>query len=247
MSINNEVEFNGIVAVGQLVARVRDALVSQSKPGVTTAELDEIARVLLDQAGAVSAPLTEYQFPGHTCISIGREAAHGIPRIDRKIQDGDIVNIDISAKLNGYYADTGISFTVGNSPDLLKRICSSAKKATFAGIHQAKTGNFLRSIGRSIHRSALRDGFDVIRNLAGHGTGAKLHEEPQVLNYEEHQDTRKLNRGLVLAIESFITTGSRYVVEGRDGWTLKTKDGSYVAQFEHTVIVTDRGGLVVTG
>lgn len=246
MSISNESEYLGILNAGKLVAKVRDTMVQNTKQGISTLELDEIARKIFQESGAVSAPNAEYNFPGYTCISVGKEAAHGIPGKNKIIQDGDIVNIDVSARLNGFYADTGISFTVGKTQDILGRLCRAAQSATFAGIKQAKSGNYLRNIGKSMHKSALKDGFDVIRNLAGHGTGRKLHEEPQVLNYEVRKDNRKLNDGLVLAIESFITTGSRYVREGDDGWTLMTGDGSFVAQYEHTVIVSKNGGMVVT-
>jgi methionyl aminopeptidase len=247
MSINNEKDLKGILKVGNFVGRVRDLLLSSAKVGMTTLELDLIAKKVFKREGALSAPMNDYKFPGYTCISVNEEIAHGIPSSKRILRQGDLINVDVSAKLDGYYADTGISFLIGETPNVkLKKLCEVAIESTEAAIRHARTGNYLRHLGREIHHSAMENGFNVVKNLAGHGTGRKLHEEPQVLVYEDKRVQQKLTKGLVLAIESFISTGSQVAVEMEDGWTLATHDKSYVAQCEHTIIVMDDRAIVAT-
>ncbi|TGN19123.1 type I methionyl aminopeptidase [Leptospira idonii] len=246
MSIHDEKDLIGILRTGKFVAKVRDLLVASAKPGMSTKELDQIAREEFEKEGALSAPKFDYQFPGYTCISVNHEVAHGIPSDETILQEGDLVNVDVSAKLDGYYADTGISFTIGKSKPILENLCRAAKQSTMEAIGQARTGNYLRNLGKMMHRSAKENGFTVIKNLAGHGTGRKLHEEPQVLVYEDKKDNRKLSNGLVLAIESFVSTGSEFAYEAEDGWTLVTADKSYVAQYEHTVIVCKDKAIIAT-
>ncbi|TGL60178.1 type I methionyl aminopeptidase [Leptospira ognonensis] len=247
MSIQNEKELKGILRVGKFVGRLRDFLMEKSKEGISTFALDQMAKVVFEKAGALSAPKHDYKFPGYTCISVNHEIAHGIPSRDRILKDGDLVNIDVSARLDDFYADTGISFVVGDSSSQeLRHLCEVAKLGTEAAINVAHTGNLLRHLGREIQQTANRNGFKVIKNLAGHGTGRKLHEEPEVLVYENKRDKRTLTSGLVLAIESFVSTRSEMAVELSDGWTLSTLDRSYVAQCEHTVIVMDGQAIVAT-
>lgn len=249
MSIQNQKDLQGILKAGRFVAKVRELLKKLTKPGVSTWELDQIAKHEFELANALSAPKFDYQFPGYTCISTNLEIAHGIPNKNRIIKSGDLVNIDVSAQLDGYYADTGISFLVGEGDLLLQKLCETAVSSTLRGVGQATTGNYLRHIGKEIHNTARENGFTVIKNLAGHGTGKKLHEEPQVLNYEDKRDKRKLNQGLVLAIESFISTGSQVAYEENDGWTLVAgnfPNQSYVAQCEHTVIVSEGKPIIAT-
>ncbi|MDF3821912.1 type I methionyl aminopeptidase [Leptospira sp. 96542] len=250
MSIQNEKDLQGILKAGKFVAKVREILKRMAKPGISTLELDLIAKEEFELSGAVSAPKHDYKFPGYTCISTNLEAAHGIPKPDRILKSGDLVNIDVSAKLDGYYADTGISFIVDGAHNDLSKLCDVAMESTMCGVKQAYTGNYLRNIGKAIHNTARENGFTVIKNLAGHGTGKKLHEEPQVLVYEDKKDFRILNNGLVLAIESFISTGSQFAYETNDGWTLvageKFGNQSYVAQCEHTVIVSNGKPIIAT-
>ncbi len=246
MSIKNQKDLQGILNAGKFVAKVRDLLVKSAKPGVSTKMLDSIAKQQFEMASAFSAPRNDYQFPGYTCISVNHHIAHGIPSEIIFLKEGDLVNVDVSAKLDGYYADTGISFVIGAPKSPLNDLCRVAIESTHAAIKQATTGNYLRTIGREISQTAKNNGYTVIKNLAGHGTGRKLHEEPQVLVYEDKRDTRKLNQGLVLAIESFISTGSQMAYEAEDGWTLVTPDRSYVAQCEHTIIVNDHKAIVAT-
>ncbi|MEF3301704.1 type I methionyl aminopeptidase [Paenibacillus sp. GYB003] len=249
MTIENEKDWEGLRRIGRIVAQARDTMIRRLEAGMTTKELDEIGEAVLREHGAIPAPSKEYGFPGATCISINDVAAHGIPG-GRKIRPGDIVNVDVSAELDGYYADTGATvFVEGGTKDaeLKRRLVDSSRKALAAGIAEARSGAKLNRIGKAIEREARSCGFAVIRNLAGHGIGRKLHEEPgDITNFENKRDSRLLRNGAVLAIESFLSTGAEYVDEEADGWTIRTPDRSLVAQFEHTVVVTKEGPVVLT-
>ncbi|PYI54822.1 type I methionyl aminopeptidase [Paenibacillus flagellatus] len=249
MTVENEQDWEGMRRIGRIVALARDTMIRSIVPGMTTAELDAIGEAVLREHGATPAPRKEYGFPGATCISINDVAAHGIPG-RRKIRAGDMVNVDVSAELNGYYADTGAT-TVVDGPEeetaLKRKLVESSRKALEAGIAEAKGGAKLNRIGKAIERNARADGFTVIRNLAGHGIGRRLHEGPaDILNYEDKRDARLLKNGIALAIETFVSTGAEYIVEEEDGWTIRTPDRSLVAQFEHTVVATKNGPVVLT-
>lgn len=249
MTVENERDWTGLRRIGRIVALARDAMLSAVRPGMTTAELDAIGEAVLKEHGAAPAPRKEYNFPGVTCISLNDVAAHGIPG-RRVIRAGDMVNVDVSAELDGYYADTGASIVVegeGADTTLKRQLVDSSRKALNLAIAEAKSGTKLNRIGKAIELEARRSGFTVIRNLAGHGVGRKLHEEPgDILNFENKRDGRLLKNGVVVAIETFLSTGAEYVVEEEDGWTIRTPDGSLVAQFEHTVVVTNEGPVVLT-
>ncbi|MFP4660955.1 MAG: type I methionyl aminopeptidase [Halanaerobiales bacterium] len=245
MTIESEFDLEGMKRIGKIVAKVRDEMVKSVHAGITTKGLDNIGEKFLHRYEAKSAPKCEYDFPAATCISINDEAAHGIPG-SRKIKVGDSVNIDVSAVLNGYYADTGITIVVGENK-VKNSLCHSSKKALEAGIDKARAGVMINQIGKAIYSEAAKRGFTVIKNLTGHGIGRKLHEEPDyILNYYDCRDNQILNEGLVLAIETFLSTGAQFAVEDEDGWTLKTIDGSIVAQFEHTIVVTKEEPIILT-
>lgn len=246
MIIKNEKDLEGLKAIGKLVASIREEMKSETKPGITTKELDEIAGKRFAENGAISAPKAEYDFPGYTCISVNDEVAHGIPG-DRVLKEGDLVNIDVSGSLNGYYADTGISFVVGEPTEQLKELCDCAQRAFEKGLVKIKAGTKLNQIGKAVMNEAKRSGFTVIMNLTGHGVGRSLHEKPDyILNYHEPWDNDLLKDGMVIAFEPFISTGAEEVIEMDDGWTFKTEDSSYVAQVEHTVVVTKDKPIILT-
>lgn len=245
MIAKTEEDINGLKEIGRICASIRDELVRSTKPGITTKELDEIAGQLFEKEGAVSAPKGEYDFPGYTCISVNEEVAHGIPG-DRVIQEGDIVNIDVSGSKNGYFADTGISIVVGDGDDRLKKICEVAKEAFEEGIKKAKPGARKSGMGKVVHQTAKKHGFTVIMNLTGHGIGRTIHEKPDyIYNYFEPSDHELLKEGMVIAFEPFISTGEEEVFELGDGWTYVTEN-SYVAQYEHTMILTKDGPIITT-
>jgi methionyl aminopeptidase len=245
MTIDNDEDLAGLERAGQVVAEARDTMLAAVAPGVTTGELDAVGRDVFRRHGARSAPRTTYNFPGSTCISVNDEAAHGIPSIVRSLRNGDLVNLDVSAELDGYWADTGASAPVGEVSELASRLLEATRLAQKEAMGAARAGRALREVGRAVHFRARRSGFHVVRNLYGHGTGRALHEGPSVPSFDDGQDL-VLWEGLVLAVEPFLSTGADLVVDDPDGWTLRTIDGSLVAQYEHTMVVTRGAPLVLT-
>lgn len=246
MTVENQHDIDGILKTGRVVARVRDAMLSAIEPGMTTAELDKLGGEMLAQYGAKSAPKVTYNFPGYTCISINEEAAHGIPG-GRVIKAGDIVNVDVSAELEGYFADTGGTMVVPPVSSVKARLCHATQLALKNALAEAKAGAPINQIGKAIQRTAKAHGFKVIRNLAGHGVGRSLHEEPEgIVGYFDRHDTRRLRLGQVIAIEPFLSTQSTHVAEADDGWTLLGHPANLSAQFEHTIIVTRGAPIVAT-
>jgi methionyl aminopeptidase len=244
MTIDHDDDLAGLQRAGRAVAEARDAMLAAVAPGVSTAELDAVGREVLDRHGALAAPPT-VGFPAATCISVNDEAAHGIPSPRRLLRDGDLVNVDVSANVAGYWADTGASTAVGQVDPVARQLLEATRAANRDALDAARAGRPLRHIGRAVERRARRHGFSVIRNLCGHGTGGALHEEPSVPGWEDRRDRTVLREGLVLAIEPFLSTGARHAVDGDDGWTLLTP-GCLSAQFEHTIVVTNGAPIVLT-
>ncbi|MEW9502231.1 type I methionyl aminopeptidase [Jeotgalibacillus marinus] len=245
MIVKTDQELEALKKIGAIVAEIRDEMRAATKPGITTKELDEIAGKKFAEYGAISGPKGEYNFPGYTCISVNDEVAHGIPS-DRVIKDGDLVNIDVSGSLDGYFADTGISFLIGENPQLIK-LCETAEKAFWEAVKKAKAGSKKNQLGKAVSRVARENGYKVIRNLTGHGVGKSLHEAPDhVLNYYDAWDNELLQNGTVIAFEPFISLGADFVEEQGDGWTYKTPDGSLVAQIEHTIVITKGEPIILT-
>jgi methionyl aminopeptidase len=246
MIVKTDEDLQALKEIGRIVAMIRDELKSQTKPEITTKELDEIAGRMFEENGAISGPKGEYDFPGFTCISVNEEVAHGIPG-DRVIQEGDLVNIDVSGSKNGYYADTGISFVVGEGDPKLTDLCEAALKSFEAGLRKAKAGSKLNGIGKAVHNEARKNGYTVIKNLTGHGVGKSLHEKPDhILNYFDPWDNGLLKEGMVIAFEPFISRRAQNVIEKGDGWTYITPDKSLVAQIEHTIIITKDEPIILT-
>ncbi|MEM8563712.1 MAG: type I methionyl aminopeptidase [Pseudomonadota bacterium] len=246
MTVENEHDINGILKAGRVVALVRDRMLDATEPGMTTAELDQLGADLLARYDARSAPQATYNFPGATCISVNEEAAHGIPG-QRTIQAGDVVNVDVSAEVDGYYADTGGTTVVPPVSALKARLCRATRSALQEALNTAQAGAPINRIGAAIARTAKTHGFKTIRNLAGHGIGRKLHEQPDgIVSYCDRRDTRRLRAGQVIAIEPFLSTRSTEVSEAEDGWTLIGHPKNLSAQFEHTLIVTRGAPIVAT-
>jgi methionyl aminopeptidase len=246
MIVKTEEDLLHLKEIGKICGTIRDEMIKITKPGITTKELDDFAGELFEKYGAISGPKGEYDFPGFTCISVNAEVAHGIPG-DRVIQEGDLVNIDVSGSKNGYFADTGLSFVVGEGDPVLFQICEVAKKAFEAGLTKFKVGGRKNAIGKAVYQTARSNGFTVIKNLTGHGVGRALHESPDhILNYYDSWDKELLREGMVIAFEPFISTGAEEVYQKSDGWTYETKEKSFVAQIEHTVIVTKEGPIIIT-
>jgi methionyl aminopeptidase len=246
MTIGSEDELERLKVVGRLVARTLEAMGKALEPGITTAELDRLGREMLEREGARSAPELTYDFPGATCISVGPDVAHGIPG-DTAIKAGDLVNIDVSAEIDGYFADTGASFAVPPVKPRIERLCRDGRRAMWSGIRAVRAGGALNEIGRSIESFADRNGYTLIRNLASHGVGRALHEEPtELATWYEPGDRRRIHEGLVFTIEPFLSLGDDWVEETGDGWTLRPLGGKPAVQYEHTLVATPRGPVVVT-
>jgi len=245
MTIENHDDVVALQRIGRIVSSVLHQMLDAAEPGMTTRELDALGARLLDRHGARSAPKLTYDFPGATCISINAVAAHGIPD-GSVLRDGDLVNIDVSAELDGYFADTGGSFVVGTASEAQQRLLDATREARDAAIAQLRAGNLINSIGRTVEGIAARRGFRVIRNLGSHGVGRSLHEAPgSIPGYYDPRDTRRLHDGMVITIEPFLATHCTQVDEGDDGWAMRCRRG-YAAQFEHTVVVTHGAPIIVT-
>lgn len=246
MTIREPKDIEALMRIGAIVAEARDAMGAAVAPGVSTAELDDIGRDILLKHGARSAPQLAYKFPGTTCISVNDALAHGIPSPRTLLRDGDIVNLDVSAELNGYWADTGASFAVGAARPRIQQLLAATRAALNDALSVVRAGAQVREVGRAVEKRARKSGFKVVRNLCGHGVGRFIHEDPQIPNTAEGGGRAVLHEGLVIAIEPFLTTGADVVVDDADGWTLRTPDGSIGAQFEHTVIITRGKPMIVT-
>lgn len=245
MTIEHPHELEGMRRVGALVARVLVAMSEAAKPGMTARELDAIGAQLLADAGARSAPVLVYDFPGATCISINSVLAHGIPG-DEVFRDGDLVNVDVSAELDGYFGDNGGSFVIGTPTAEQADLIDAAREARDAAIAQLRAGDLISGIGRTIEAVAARRGYKVVRNLGSHGIGRSLHEAPgQIPGYFDRRDTRRLKDGMVITVEPFLTTHVTQVTQDPDGWSLRCKRG-VGAQFEHTVVVTRDAPIILT-
>lgn len=216
------------------------------KPGITTWEIDKIAYDYIRKQGAEPNFLHLYDFPATACISINDEVIHGIPSKKRVIKEGDIVSIDLGAKVDGYNGDNAATFAAGNISESAKRLCDVTEKSLYLGIEQAIAGNRIGDIGYAVQSYCEENGYGVIREYTGHGVGAKLHEDPSVPNFGTPGRGARLLPGMVIAIEPMITEGSRAIKQLSDGWTVKTKDGKLAAHFEHTVAITPNGPQILT-
>jgi methionyl aminopeptidase len=246
MTIETEDDVVALKRIGRIVSSVLHDMLAAAEPGMTTRELDALGESLLARHGARSAPRLTYDFPGATCISINEEAAHGIPG-ERVIRAGDVLNVDVSAELGGYFADTGGTQVVPPTSALKTRLCHATRLALEQAMKQARAGQPISGIGAAIQRTAKTHGFKVIENLGSHGVGRALHEEPgHIPGYFDPKDKRVLRDGMVITIEPFLSTRSRLVTEASDGWTLVGASGNLSAQYEHTMIITRGEPIVVT-
>ncbi|MCU0495927.1 MAG: type I methionyl aminopeptidase [Anaerolineae bacterium] len=246
MTIESEHDLVKLMKIGRICGLTVQYIARHLEPGITTRELDRLGADFLEKHGARSAPIVTYKFPGATCISINDEVAHGIPG-DRVVQAGDMVNIDVSAELEGYFADTGASFIVPPIDPVKQRLCDFTRVALDKAIDVARSGSPINVIGKAIESEAKRGGYSLIRELGGHGIGRGLHEEPRNIPNFYHPKARfPLHEGLVMTIEPFLCMGKGKIYTDRDGWTLKTIDGTFAAQYEHTIVITKDRPILVT-
>jgi|TARA_B110000305_G_scaffold239168_1_gene306316 methionyl aminopeptidase len=246
MIIDNDDDLKHLKAIGRIVFETLLLMKKSLKPGISTIELDRIGEKNLARYGARSAPILMYDFPGHTCISINDEAAHGIPS-GRKVAPGDVVNIDVSAELNGYFGDTGATFTVPPLDPRIEYLCQITRKSLNAAMSVARAGAKINQIGQAIERTAINAGFTTIRDLGSHGIGLSLHEEPHFIqNFYDESDTRTLSEGQVITIEPFLSNGASSAVTADNGWALLIGEGNRSAQYEHTMVITKGKPQVLT-
>jgi methionyl aminopeptidase len=248
MVISTEEELAKLKAVGRLCAQAVDTMAKALEPGITTKELDDIGRKILEDAGAQSAPETCYKFPGATCISVNEEVAHGIPG-NRVIQAGDLVNIDVSAVKDGFFGDTGASFAVPPVKREIEKLCRDGRRALWTGLQQVKTGRPIAGIGNAIGAFAKKNRYTLITNLSSHGIGLTLHDEPkEIPTWPDPDETRLMEEGLVFTIEPFLSLGADWAEDGSNGdtWTLYSDPKAPTVQYEHTLVATPNGPLILT-
>lgn len=247
MSITRVEELIGMKKASEAVALTLKAMRNYAKPGMTTKELDDFGAKFLSEFGAKSAPYLTYGFPGCTCISVNNEFCHGIPSAKRVLKEGDLVNIDVSAELDGFWSDNGGSFVLGQDINQHQSLIEASREILHKAIYNIKGGVRISDIGHIMETEAKKRGFRVIKNLGGHGIGRSLHEQPdELLNYRNRFDQRRFKKNSVVAIETFIATTSSYTMELNDGWTMVGNKGGFMAQHEHTIVVTEGKPIVLT-
>lgn len=248
MIIKTQAELDAMKEIGHICGLALKKMGEALEPGISTQELDDIGHQLLRSYGARSAPIAMYKFPGCNCISVNDVVAHGIPSRDIIIKEGDTVNIDVSAVKGGFYGDTAYTYMVGKVDKQKQAVCATSQEALANALKVASAGNFLAEIGKAVELTAHRHGFKVIKNLTGHGVGHTLHDKPDnINNYWDRHDKRLLTKGLVLAIEPFVSPKDEYVLDAEaDGWTLRTRNRCCVAQYEHTVMITEGEPIILT-
>jgi methionyl aminopeptidase len=245
MSINEPGELAGMRAAGDVVRFMLEAMKEHVRPGITTAELDEVGASVMRQHGAQSAPALVYGFPGVSCISLNDEAVHGIPG-QRALQQGDLVKLDVTVEKNGFMADAAVTVPVGEVTEERQNLVACAERAFAKAMLVARAGFRVWEIGRAVEREVRRSGFSVIRQLAGHGIGRTIHEEPRVPNFPDAHSNQVLTEGLVITVEPIIAAGSGRVFIAPDKWTMITADRRPSAHYEHTLVITKGAPILLT-
>lgn len=247
MVISTDAELEKLRHIGRICANTIQTMAAAMEPGMTTRELDLIGRTYLEVQGAQSAPEFCYQFPGATCISVNEQVAHGIPG-DRVIAAGDLVNIDVSALKDGYFGDTGASFGVAPVAARTVRLLRDGKRALAKGLGQVRSGARYAAIGEAIGTFASKNGYTLIRNLASHGVGQSLHEEPsEIATWPDSREKRLMQEGQVFTVEPFLSLGATFAEsEEHEDWTLYGLPRALTVQFEHTIVASRSGPIILT-
>jgi methionyl aminopeptidase len=238
-------EIEKLRRVNQLVARILAELRQAAVPGITTSDIDELAERRVREAGAEPAFKGYHGYPATVCASVNEQVVHGIPS-SRPLVDGDILSIDMGAKLDGFFGDCAVTVPVGTVSPQATELLRVTEEALFRGIDCVRPGARVSDIGAAVQQHVEAQGFSVVREFVGHGIGTSLHEEPQVANYGPAGHGPRLSEGMVLAIEPMVNAGKAAVKVLSDGWTAVTKDKSLSAHFEHTVVVTREGREILT-
>jgi len=247
MSITKESELIGMQRISEAVALTLKEMRNYAQPGMTTKDLDNYGAKILESFGAKSAPYLTYGFPGWTCISVNNEFCHGIPSNTRILKEGDLINIDVSAELDGFWADNGNSFVLGEDIYQHQKLVEASRQILHKAICNIKGGVRISDIGFLMETEARKRGYKVIKNLTGHGVGRSLHEAPhEIANFRDRYNHTRFKKNSVVAIETFISTTSSYAETLSDGWTMVGNRGGFMAQHEHTIVVTDGAPMILT-
>ncbi|MFZ1713111.1 MAG: type I methionyl aminopeptidase [Nitrosomonas sp.] len=251
VKIKTKEEIETMRVAGRLAAEVLDYIEPFVQPGVTTGKLDELCHhYMVDVQKTIPAPLN-YAPPGYSpfpksiCTSVNHQICHGVPG-EKRLKDGDIVNIDVTVIYEGYHGDTSRMFFIGQPSIQAKRLCELTFEAMWRGIETIHAGSRLGDIGHAIQQLAEHAGYSIVKEFCGHGVGAQFHEDPQVLHYGRPGTGMELKPGMVITVEPMINAGKAAIKSLPDGWTIITKDRSLSAQWEHTVLVTENGYEVLT-
>ena len=246
MSIKSYKDLLALKEVGRIVRMALEAMAARVRAGVTTAELADVGGKVMRENGARSAPRMVYGFPGDVLISLNDEAVHGVPSRSRKVYAGDLVKLDVTFEKNGYMADAATTVPVEPVSDEARRLVACAERAFQKAMKVARANHRVTEIGRAVEQEVRRSGFRVIRELGGHGIGRTIHEEPSVPNFNDPSVKQRLTAGLVITVEPIIASGCGTPVDGGDGWTVKTADGSLSAHYEHTIVITEGAPILLT-
>lgn len=241
----SETELKLMRRAGQIVAETHRLLANSIQPGITTKELDKIAEDYINSQGAIPSFKGYNGFPASICASVNDELVHGIPG-QRKLNEGDIISIDIGARYQGYHGDSAWTYPVGKVSETAQKLLEVTERSLYAGLEMAKPDVRLFTISHAIQKCIEDEGFSVVKEYVGHGIGADLHEEPQIPNYGLPDRGPRLRQGMVLAIEPMVNVGERFVKTLEDNWTVVTVDGSLCSHFEHTIAITADGFEILT-
>lgn len=245
MSIESPEDLAGMELAGKVTRAVLEAMKAAVRPGISTRELDEIGAEVMKAFGARSAPNLVYGFPGHNCISVNDEIVHGIPG-GRRLVNGDLVKLDVTVEVGGYMGDACETMAVGAVNHESMRLMDCTFKAFWAGLSAVRPGARAFDIGREVYRTVNAAGYFVVRDLSGHGIGRTIHERPTIPNEFDRRFSDVLSEGLVFTIEPLVAMGTSRTTTLKDGWTIRTRDRSRAAHYEHTVLVTRDGARLLT-
>lgn len=246
MRIESDKDLRGMQRISEICALTLKLMLDSAEAGMSTRDLDDIGRDFMTKMGAVSAPIHAYEFPGYTCISLNDEAAHGIPRKDRLIRPGDLLNVDVSAILEDYWGDTGATIIIPPAQPAQIKLCQATRRALDLAIGLARNGQRANAIGRAVEKYAKKQGYRTLRELGGHGVGRHIHEKPSIPNFYNKRNKDVLQDGMVVTLEPFLNNGRGRIKTDDDGWTLRTVDGSVSAQYEHTVVINGSAPILLT-
>jgi len=245
MTISSKEDLAGMTRVGKLVGEAIQEMKAAAKPGMTTAELDEIGADFLRRHGARSAPQLTYKFPGFNLISVNEQIVHGVPG-PRRLEPGDVVKIDVTAELGGYIADSATTVLLPPVSPVGRKLRKCAKAAFEKALAVAHVGRQVNDIGRAVEGEVRKHGFSVLRSLCGHGVGKTIHEAPEVPNFYDPRSRGTLTEGLVIAVEPMISAEPSQLVTEPDGWTIRTQNRSLTAHYEHTIVIRRGEPLILT-